>query len=83
VVTICPGYIDTPMTQKNPYPMPFLMAPEKFAARAAAVIAAGGSYAVIPWQMAIVAKALRLLPNALYDLAFVKAPHKPRKQATT
>jgi len=83
VVTICPGYIDTPMTQKNPYPMPFLMAPEKFAARAAAVIAAGGSYAVIPWQMAIVAKALRLLPNALYDLAFGKAPHKPRKQATT
>lgn len=81
VVTICPGYIDTPMTQVNPYPMPFLMAPEKFAARAAQVIAAGASYAVIPWQMGVVAKVLRLLPNAVYDWAFSKAPHKPRKSA--
>jgi len=81
VVTICPGYVDTPMTQVNPYPMPFLMAPEKFAAAAARVIAAGRSYAVIPWQMGIVAKVLRLLPNPVYDWAFGKAPHKPRKQA--
>ncbi|MYM66073.1 SDR family oxidoreductase [Pseudoduganella sp. FT55W] len=80
VVTICPGYIDTPMTEKNPYPMPFLMAPEKFAAAAAQVIAAGRSYAVIPWQMGIVAKILRLLPNPVYDWAFGKAPHKPRKK---
>ncbi|WP_373990491.1 SDR family oxidoreductase [Duganella sp. BuS-21] len=82
VVTICPGYIDTPMTQANPYPMPFLMAPEKFAASAVQVIAAGRSYAVIPWQMGIVAKVLRLLPNTVYDWAFGKAPHKPRKQAS-
>jgi short-subunit dehydrogenase len=81
VVTICPGYIDTPMTQKNPYPMPFLMAPEKFATAAADVIAAGRSYAVIPWQMGIVAKVLRMLPNVVYDWAFGKAPHKPRKTA--
>jgi NAD(P)-dependent dehydrogenase (short-subunit alcohol dehydrogenase family) len=66
VVTICPGYIDTPMTQINPYPMPFLMAPEKFAA-AAAQNRAGRSYAVIPWQMGIVAKLLRMLPNPVYD----------------
>ncbi|MYM21529.1 SDR family oxidoreductase [Duganella sp. FT135W] len=81
VVTICPGYIDTPMTQHNPYPMPFLMAPEKFAASAASAIAAGRSYAVIPWQMGVVAKVLRLLPNFVYDWAFGKAPHKPRKTA--
>lgn len=81
VVTICPGYIDTPMTQVNPYPMPFLMAPDKFAARAARLITAGASYAVIPWQMGVVAKVLRLLPNAVYDWAFGKAPHKPRKSA--
>ena len=81
VVTLCPGYIDTPMTKVNPYPMPFLMAPEKFAAKAARTIAAGASYAVIPWQMGVVAKVLRLLPNAVYDFAFAKAPHKPRKAA--
>ncbi|HAT32067.1 MAG TPA: short-chain dehydrogenase [Janthinobacterium sp.] len=79
VVTILPGYIDTPMTEKNGYAMPFLMRPEKFAAKAVATIAAGASYRVIPWQMGIVAKLLRALPNFLYDLAFAKAPHKARK----
>ncbi|CAN7278536.1 SDR family oxidoreductase [Duganella sp. LjRoot269] len=81
VVTLCPGYIDTPMTRVNPYPMPFLMAPEKFAARAVRAIAAGSSYKVIPWQMGVVAKVLRALPNAVYDFAFGKAPHKPRTSA--
>ena len=78
VVTIAPGYIDTPMTQGNPYPMPFLMPAGVFAEKAVAAIDAGTSYRVIPWQMGIVAKALRLLPNWLYDMAFSKAPHKPR-----
>ncbi len=78
VVTICPGYIDTPMTRANSYPMPFLMPPDTFAARAVSAIDAGTSYAVIPWQMGIIAKLLRLLPNWLYDLAFANAPHKAR-----
>ena len=78
VVTIAPGYIDTPMTRANPYPMPFLMPAARFAQKAAAAIAAGDSYRVIPWQMGVVAKLLRALPNAVYDLAFVRAPRKPR-----
>lgn len=81
VVTIAPGYIDTPMTKKNPYPMPFLMPAARFARLAAGAIAAGASYRVIPWQMGVVAKLLRALPNALYDLAFVRAPRKPRRSA--
>ena len=79
VVTIAPGYIDTPMTAHNQYPMPFLMDPARFAAAAARSIAAGASYRVIPWQMGLVAKLLRVLPNWLYDLAFSKAPHKARQ----
>jgi NAD(P)-dependent dehydrogenase (short-subunit alcohol dehydrogenase family) len=81
VVTIAPGYIDTPMTQKNAYPMPFLMPAGRFAAQAARAIAAGTSYRVIPWQMGLVAKLLRALPNALYDRAFARAPHKARRPA--
>jgi short-subunit dehydrogenase len=82
VVTLSPGYIDTPMTKHNAYRMPFLMAPEKFAVAAVATIDAGTSYCVIPWQMGVVAKLLRALPNWLYDMAFTNAPHKARAGKT-
>jgi short-subunit dehydrogenase len=78
VVTIVPGYIDTPMTQGNSYTMPFLMPANEFASAAAAAINAGTSYTVIPWQMGVVAKLLRILPNPVYDLVFSKTPHKKR-----
>lgn len=80
VVTICPGYIDTPLTQKNAYSMPFLMNPDDFADKAYKAIDAGVSYRVIPWQMGVVAKVLRLLPNWLFDMAFAGRPRKPRSQ---
>jgi NAD(P)-dependent dehydrogenase (short-subunit alcohol dehydrogenase family) len=78
VVTIVPGYIDTPMTQGNAYRMPFLMPVDRFAARAVAAIDGGDGYRVIPWQMGIVARMLRMLPDAVYDFAFSRAPHKAR-----
>ena len=80
VVTIAPGYIDTPMTRANRFPMPFLMPPERFATGAVAAIARGDSYRVLPWQMGVVAKLLRLLPNALFDRLFARAPTKPRRE---
>jgi len=78
VVTIAPGYIETPMTAVNGYPMPFLLAVDKAAERFAAAIERGASYTVIPWQMGVVAKILRALPNWLYDRLFTSAPRKPR-----
>lgn len=78
VTTVAPGYIATPMTAKNPYPMPFILPADEAARRIAGVIDAGRSYAVVPWQMAIVAKLLRILPNSLFDWAFAKAGRKPR-----
>jgi short-subunit dehydrogenase len=78
VVTLCPGYIATPLTQNNRYSMPFLMQPEAFAKQAERAIADGISYRVIPWQMGWVAKLLRLLPNAVFDRAFAGRPRKPR-----
>jgi short-subunit dehydrogenase len=79
VVTLLPGYIATPLTAKNPYSMPFLMAPEAFAERAFHAIQAGHRYRVIPWQMGLVAKLLRLLPNALFDRLMAGRGRKPRR----
>ena len=78
VVTLCPGYIDTPLTRGNRYSMPFLMPADRFAGSALRAIEAGDSYRVIPWQMAVIAKLLRLLPNRLFDAMFAGRPRKRR-----
>ena len=79
VITICPGYVATPMTAQNPYPTPFLLSADAAARKIAALIESGRGFAVIPWQMAIVARILRTLPNWLYDRLFGNAPRKPRR----
>jgi short-subunit dehydrogenase len=79
VITICPGYIATPMTANNPYPMPFLMSADQAAGKIALLIARGREFAVIPWQMAVVARLMRLLPNWLYDRLAANRGRKPRR----
>lgn len=79
VVCLSPGYIDTPLTRRNRYAMPFLMSAEAFAERAYQAIEAGVSYRVIPWQMGVVAKLLRLLPDGLFDRLLAGRPRKHRR----
>jgi short-subunit dehydrogenase len=81
VTTICPGYIATPMTKRNPYRMPFLLEADDAARRFARVIDAQKSYAIVPWQMAIIGRLMGLLPNAIFDRLAAKAGRKPRKIA--
>lgn len=78
VVTIAPGYIETPMTAVNRYPMPFMLPADEAARRFVRAIDAGAGYVVIPWQMGVVAKLLRLLPNPIFDRVFARAGRKPR-----
>ena len=78
VVTLCPGYIKTPMTDINTYPMPFIIEAGDAARRMVRVIERGTSFAVVPWQMGVVGWVLRRLPRWLYDRLFAKAPHKAR-----
>ncbi len=82
VVTICPGYVRTPMTAKNPYRMPFLMNADAAAARIAGAINARKRFYVLPWQMALVGWFLRCLPRPVYDVLFARAPRKPRRPST-
>lgn len=78
VVTICPGYVDTPLTRVNRYRMPFLLPADEAARCIARAIRAKRRLAVIPWQMALVGRALRALPAPLYDRLAARAPRKPR-----
>ena len=78
VVTICPGYVDTPLTRKNRYRMPFLMSPPDFARGIFNSLLRGASYRVIPWQMGLVAILLRLLPNFIFDRIIAGRPRKQR-----
>ena len=81
VITICPGYVVTPMTANNPFRMPFILTAEEVARKIVRTVENKTLFAVIPWQMAIVARLLRLLPNFLYDRLFANAPRKPRETA--
>jgi NAD(P)-dependent dehydrogenase (short-subunit alcohol dehydrogenase family) len=78
VVTVAPGYIDTPMTQVNPYSMPFRMTAESAARKVARAIELHRRYTVIPWQMGLVASILKHMPGWIYDRLFENAKRKPR-----
>jgi short-subunit dehydrogenase len=78
VVTICPGYIATPLTARNPYRMPFLMTADGAASRIVAAIARRKRFYVLPWQMALAGRLLRVLPRWMFDRAFANVKRKPR-----
>ena len=78
VVTICPGYIRTPMTAVNKFKMPFLIDVDEAVVRFARAIDARTSFTVVPWTMGIAGRLLRILPNWLYDRIFSRMPRKPR-----
>ena len=81
VVTICPGYVKTPMTAGNPYRMPFIVSADRAARSIARAIAHRRRFCIVPWPMAIVGCVMRALPRPLYDAIFRHAPRKPRRPA--
>jgi short-subunit dehydrogenase len=81
VVTLCPGYIATAMTERNPYPMPFLMPVERAARQIVRAIERDKRWQVLPWQMAIVGWLLRRIPRPIYDRLFSGIARKPRRGA--
>jgi short-subunit dehydrogenase len=78
VSTIAPGYVRTPMTELNQYKMPFLMNADVFAHQFANAVESKVRFKIIPWQMGVIARIMRLIPPRLWDFAMKKAPHKKR-----
>ncbi len=68
VVTVEPGFVRTPMTDKNRFKMPFLMEAEPAAELILERLARGRSVIRFPWPMALLTRVIRALPVWCYDL---------------
>ena len=80
VSTVFPGFIKTPLTDVNPFPMPFLMDSERFADQAFKAIARGDAWRVIPWQMGVVAAVLGWLPRWFYDAVMGAQQYRKKRR---
>jgi short-subunit dehydrogenase len=63
---INPGFVSTPMTAANDFPMPFVMEPAQAAQRTIDGLRRGRYEVAFPRRFAIMLKALRLLPAGLH-----------------
>lgn len=72
VQVLNPGFIDTPMTQKHDYRMPFLIPVEEAARRAVDGFERGGFEIAFPRRMAWAMKLINLLPYPLYFRAIAR-----------
>ena len=68
VVDIRPGFVDTPMTQKNKSWMPFMVEVEQAAKISLRGIEKGRAIVAFPFPMKLVMSAAEMLPNGLYRL---------------
>jgi short-subunit dehydrogenase len=76
VALVCPGFVDTPLTAKNDFPMPFLMRAEDAAERMFQGLLGDAFEIAFPRRFTWMLKTLRLLPYALYFPAVRRATRR-------
>ena len=72
VVTVSPGFVKTPLTDRNRFPMPFLQSPEVAARRIVAGIAVGKREVHFPWRLTVPIKLLRCMPGSVFDVLMAR-----------
>jgi NAD(P)-dependent dehydrogenase (short-subunit alcohol dehydrogenase family) len=77
VSVICPGFVVSPMTAGNPYPMPFLVATDRAAAIIKKGLARDRARIAFPWPLAAVVWLLAALPPSWLDPLVRRLPEKP------
>lgn len=76
VSVIMPGFVTTPMTDVNDFPMPFLMSPERAASIIRRGVAGNKARIAFPWPIAFIAWFLGALSPVIADLLVRAAPKK-------
>lgn len=76
VSVICPGYVKTPLTDVNTFPMPFIMSPQKAAQIIRNGLARNRSRIAFPWPLYVPLWFLSCLSTALTDWLFARLPEK-------
>lgn len=67
VLTVRPGFVKTPMTDKNEFSMPFLMEPKKAAKKILDGIKKEKPMIQFPWQIVVITRLIQILPNWLIE----------------
>ncbi|WP_433021414.1 SDR family NAD(P)-dependent oxidoreductase [Kribbella sp. CA-294648] len=69
VLTVCPGFVETEMTEQNTFPMPFIVSAEQAGRAIADGIEQRSARIAFPWQMSLLMRAARLVPDRLWAVA--------------
>jgi len=75
VTLIHPGFIKTPLTDKNDFPMPFLLTSEEASQRMVKAIEQRKRYAHFPKRLTLLLKFLSFLPSFVWQKLILKGNH--------
>jgi short-subunit dehydrogenase len=76
VNVVCPGFVKTPMTDVNPFPMPLLMSAEQAAVIIRCGLTRNTARIAFPWAMYALIRVLTALPQRLMDFIAARMPRK-------
>ena len=80
VQTVAPGFVKTPMTDRNTFPMPFMVSPEEAARAIVDGMAKDKAEIVFPLQMMLLMKAARLVPVRAWTAATAAMTRRGMRQ---
>jgi short-subunit dehydrogenase len=78
VTIINPGFVETPMTKKNKFPMPFMIKADKAARIIADGLEAKKRVIEFPRRMSLAMRLVRQIPDPIYDR--IMAPYARRRR---